>query len=46
MYGKIVSKWKRNGNKIEYTIIVPSNTTAQIVLPSGTQTVGAGTYEI
>ena len=46
IYGKIVSKWKRNGNKIEYTIIVPSNTTAQIVLPSGTQTVGAGTYEI
>ena len=46
IYGKIVSKWKRNGNKIEYTIIVPSNTMAQIVLPSGTQTVGAGTYEI
>lgn len=46
IYGKVSSKWVRNGDKVKYTIIVPSNTTAQIVLPSGTQTVGAGTYEI
>lgn len=46
IYGKVVSKWVRNGDKIKYTITVPSNSTARIELPNGTvQTVGAGEYE-
>jgi alpha-L-rhamnosidase len=31
-YGKIVSSWKRSGNKIIYTAIIPPNTTARIRL--------------
>lgn len=46
IYGKVSSKWVRNGDQVTYTITVPANTTATIELPSGTQTVGAGTYEI
>lgn len=46
IYGKVVSKWVRNGDKVKYTITVPSNSTARIELPNGTvQTVGAGEYE-
>lgn len=46
IYGKVSSKWVRNGDKVKYTITVPANTTATIELPSVTQTVGAGTYEL
>jgi alpha-L-rhamnosidase len=31
-YGKIVSSWKRSGNKISYTVVVPPNTTARLRL--------------
>lgn len=44
IYGKVSSKWVRNGDKVKYTVTVPANTTAQVILPGGTQTVGAGTY--
>lgn len=46
IYGKVACKWERNGDNVKYTITVPANTTATIELPSGTQTVGAGTYEL
>ncbi|AWB68899.1 alpha-rhamnosidase [Saccharobesus litoralis] len=31
-YGKIVSNWKRVGNKIEWQFTVPNNTTAQVTV--------------
>ncbi|OOQ61143.1 alpha-L-rhamnosidase [Mucilaginibacter pedocola] len=34
-YGKITSIWKRNGNAVEYTVTIPANTTAGVVLPQG-----------
>lgn len=46
IYGNVASKWVRNGDKVKYTITVPVNTTAIIELPTGTQTVGAGIYEL
>lgn len=33
LYGKIVSAWKREGTKIDFTITVPGNTSAKLVLP-------------
>lgn len=33
VYGKIESKWKREGDKVVYTFAVPSNCTAELVLP-------------
>ena len=32
-YGKIESSWKRNGDKLEWNIVIPVNTTATIKLP-------------
>lgn len=32
-YGKITSSWKRNGKMITYTVIIPANSTATVVLP-------------
>lgn len=47
VYGKVISGWERNGDKIVYTIKVPCNCTAEIVLPNGfKQTVGAGEYAL
>ena len=31
-YGEIVSSWKREGNKINYTVIIPANSTASLFL--------------
>ncbi len=43
VFGKISSKWEKQDGKITYTVDVPANCEAQIVLPSGrTETVGAG----
>ena len=45
VYGLVESGWKREGGKTVYTISVPCNCTAEVVLPGGTnKTVGAGTY--
>lgn len=44
-YGKIKSGWKRENGKTVYSVSVPSNTTAKIVLPDGERTVHAGEYE-
>ena len=32
-YGKIISSWKRSGNKIKYQVTIPANSTASIVFP-------------
>ena len=45
VYGEVKSGWTRESGKTVYTITVPANCTAEIVLPGGTaQTVGAGDY--
>ncbi len=45
IYGKVESEWERLPEKDIFTISVPANTTAQIVLPDGeTFTVDTGTY--
>ena len=33
-YGKAVSSWKRNGNKLVWNITIPANTTATVKLPA------------
>jgi alpha-L-rhamnosidase len=44
-YGTIVSRWKRNGKKIVYNIIIPPNSTATLRLPGlPVQSIAAGTY--
>ena len=45
VYGKVKSGWKRENGKTVYTVTIPSNTTAKIVLPDGERTVHAGEYE-
>ena len=45
VYGKVKSGWKRENCKTVYSITVPSNTTAKVVLPSGEKTLTAGKYE-
>ncbi len=45
VFGKITSKWEKQDGKITYTVDVPANCEADIVLPSGrTETVGAGLH--
>jgi alpha-L-rhamnosidase len=44
-YGAIVSKWKREGKKVQYTVSIPPNTTATLRLPGQpVQMIAAGTY--
>ena len=45
VYGKVSCGWEREINKTVYTISVPANTSARIVLPDGERTVTAGEYE-
>lgn len=45
VYGKVSSAWEIKGDKVHYTIEIPSNTTAEIVIDDKSQTVGAGRYE-
>lgn len=33
-FGEIVSKWKRKGKKIQYTVTVPANSAATLTFPS------------
>ena len=45
VYGKISSAWERADGKTTYTITIPANCTANVILPSGrTETVSAGIY--
>ena len=46
LYGTIISKWERCGDKTEYEFVIPINTTAYVKLPDGrTKTLGSGTYK-
>lgn len=45
VYGLIESKWEKKDGKTVYTLSVPTNCEAEIVLPGGThKVVGAGIY--
>ncbi len=45
VFGKVESGWKQEGDKITYTVTIPANTTAEIILPGASaQTVTAGTH--
>ena len=46
IYGKIASKWERKGDKVKYTITIPANTTAEVILLGTKQTLFAGNYEL
>ena len=44
VYGTVESRWEKKDGKTVYTIVVPANCEAEIVLPGGTrETVAAGT---
>ena len=45
VYGKIKSDWRCENGKTVYTISVPANTTAKVILPDGEKTLTAGEYE-
>lgn len=46
IYGKVKSGWKRSAQGVCYTVTIPANTTAEVVLPEGrTEVLDSGTYE-
>lgn len=45
VYGTVKSGWERRNGKTVYTISVPANTTAKVILPDGEKTLTAGEYE-
>ena len=48
--GHIESNWKREGNRFEWDIVIPANTTAEVCLPTAngyeTKTYGSGEYHL
>ena len=34
-YGKIISNWKKDGDVIKYSAVVPANSTATVTFPAG-----------
>ena len=44
VYGKITSRWEKTGDKIKYTVAVPPNATADIILPGKTETVSLADF--
>ena len=45
VFGKVESRWEREDGRTTYTVTVPANCEATILLPSGrTETVGAGQH--
>ncbi len=45
IYGKVCAGWKKENDRYVYEIVIPPNTTAEILLPGKTpQTVTAGNY--
>lgn len=45
VYGKVSCGWERENGKATYKIVIPANTTAKVILPSGEKTLTAGEYE-
>ena len=49
IYGKVESKWEKTENGYVFTVTIPANCTATVILPDGsakTQAFGTYTYEI
>ena len=48
--GRIESNWKREGNRFEWDIVIPANTTAEVCLPTANgyevKTYGSGEYHL
>ena len=48
--GRIESNWKREGNRFEWDIVIPANTTAEVCLPTAggyeVKTFGSGKYHL
>lgn len=44
-YGLVSSGWERKGGKITVKVTIPCNTSAEIILPGITKTVGSGKHE-
>ncbi len=46
IYGKVVSGWEKMGTEYKFSVEIPSNCTADVILPDGRrQTVSAGKFE-
>ncbi len=45
IYGKVTSGWKRDDKKITYAFHIPTNTSAEVVLPNMKKVLPAGDYE-
>lgn len=46
VYGEVKSGWKKDGENIIFSVTVPANCRATVILPDGSQRqVDAGTYE-
>ncbi len=45
IYGTIEAGWVRAGDTLTYKVVVPANTRAEVVLPTGTQIIGSGAHE-
>ena len=46
IYGTVESGWKRENGNVIFEMTIPSNTTAEVILPDGTmKTVSTGTYK-
>ncbi len=46
-YGKVISSWKYEGEKINYEITIPSNVKAKVLLPDGRETIlEAGAHQL
>ena len=44
-WGRVESSWRRENGRTTYTVSIPANTTATLVLPDGERRLGAGRYE-
>ena len=45
IYGKIVSRWKKEHGRLYWHVEIPANTTANIHLPGSFQQIGSGVYD-
>ncbi len=44
-YGKVVSKWKKTPVHLDWEVVIPANTTAEVHLPGGSvEQIGSGSY--
>jgi alpha-L-rhamnosidase len=49
--GRVESHWKWNGDSVDWTVVIPANTTAMIAVPAflkgkKVETLGSGTYHL